>query len=229
VFVELMPLLGERTVMVTVARLNQNSIRVNVIPSRKREDENAALATPLSFSGTPEELDREFGSSLASYVEDNSGFRLLSPRLRAKWKRPWMPPPSHPEDKRHGAADFGRREHDHQWGYAVMLSLAVRKAAEKVHASYKDNRNVLFWAVNAHAGGDTEEMARAFAKKMRLELPLAFTENASAIRLGVKGYPTLVLLDASGRIRFIHSGYDGSERLEFNVAKEISSVLDQRH
>ena len=31
-FVELMPLLGESTVMNTVARLNQNSIRVNVIP-----------------------------------------------------------------------------------------------------------------------------------------------------------------------------------------------------
>ncbi len=48
-------------------------------------------------------------------------------------------------------------------------------------------------------------------------------------RIQVKGYPSLVLLDGSGRIRFIHSGYDGSERLEFNVAKEISSVLDHEH
>ncbi len=62
-FVELMPLLGERTVMITIARLNQNSIRVNIIPLRKKEDENAALTTPLSFSGTPEELDRELASS----------------------------------------------------------------------------------------------------------------------------------------------------------------------
>jgi PRTRC genetic system protein E len=83
VFVELMPLLGERTVMITVARLNQNSVRVNVIPSRKKkEDENAALATPLSFSGTPEELDRELGSSLASYVEDN--LRLQTALVEAK-------------------------------------------------------------------------------------------------------------------------------------------------
>ena len=52
-FLELMPLLGERAVMITVARVNQNSIRVNFIPSRKKEDENPALATPLSFSGTP--------------------------------------------------------------------------------------------------------------------------------------------------------------------------------
>ena len=81
-FVELMPLLGERTVMITVARLNQNSVRVNVIPSRKKEDENAALATPLSFSGTPEELDRELGSSVASYVEDN--LRLQTALVEAK-------------------------------------------------------------------------------------------------------------------------------------------------
>ena len=39
-FVELMPLLGERTVMITVSRLDQNSIRVNFIPSRKKEDES---------------------------------------------------------------------------------------------------------------------------------------------------------------------------------------------
>ncbi len=81
-FVELMPLLGERTVMITVSRVNQNSIRVNFIPSRKKEDENPALATPLSFTGTPEELDRELGNSLASYVEEN--LRLQTTLTEAK-------------------------------------------------------------------------------------------------------------------------------------------------
>jgi PRTRC genetic system protein E len=82
VFVELMPLIGERAVMVTVSRVNQNSIRVNFIPSRKKEDENPALATPLSFTGTPEELDRELGNSLASYVEEN--LRLQTTLTEAK-------------------------------------------------------------------------------------------------------------------------------------------------
>ena len=98
---------------------------------------------------------------------------------------------------------------------------------EKVYASYKDSRAVIFWAVNARAGGDTDEMAEAFAKKMRLGLPLAYTENANAVRLGVDGYPTLVLVDASGRVRFIHHGYDGSERLESNLAHEIAGLLPQ--
>ncbi len=97
---------------------------------------------------------------------------------------------------------------------------------EKVYRSYKDNPAVLFWAVNARAGGDTDGMARAYAKKMQLGIPVAYTENANAIRLGVDGYPTLVILDATGRLRFIHSGYDGSERLESNLAHEIASLLD---
>jgi PRTRC genetic system protein E len=77
-----MRLLGERTVMITVSRINQNSIRVNFIPFRKKEDENAVVATPLSFSGSPEELDRDLGSNLASYVEKN--LRLQSTLTEAK-------------------------------------------------------------------------------------------------------------------------------------------------
>jgi len=84
VFVELMPMLGERTVMITVSRVNQNSIRVNFIPFRKREGENAALATPLSFSGTPEELDRELGSNLDSYVEENLRFQSTLAQAKAE-------------------------------------------------------------------------------------------------------------------------------------------------
>jgi len=98
---------------------------------------------------------------------------------------------------------------------------------EKVYASYKDNRGVLFWAVNAHSGGDTDESARAWATKMRLVLPLAYTENANAARLGIHGYPALVLLDSSGHIRFIHHGYDASEPLELNLVHEITSLVGQ--
>jgi thiol-disulfide isomerase/thioredoxin len=97
---------------------------------------------------------------------------------------------------------------------------------EKVSAFYKDNRGVVFWAVNARAGGDTDDLARAFAKRMRLHLPIAYSENATALSLGVEGYPTLILLDAGGHIRFIHDGYDGSERLESNLFREIANLLN---
>ena len=68
-FTELMPLLAERTVLITVARESDTTIRVNVCPKRTTESENAALSTPLSFVGTPEELDRDFARELAAYVD----------------------------------------------------------------------------------------------------------------------------------------------------------------
>ena len=68
-FTELMPLLAERTVLITVARESDTTIRVNTVPKRSTESENPALSTPLSFVGTPEELDRDFARELASYVD----------------------------------------------------------------------------------------------------------------------------------------------------------------
>jgi len=69
VFVELMPVLAGRTVMITVARVGERTLRVHVIPTKTCDTDNAALTTPLSYTGTPEELDRELGQQLAGYVE----------------------------------------------------------------------------------------------------------------------------------------------------------------
>jgi PRTRC genetic system protein E len=71
VFVELMPLLKQRVVMITVSDLGEGLLRVNVIP-RKLEgiaDENGALTVPLSITGRAEELDRELPGQLASFTE----------------------------------------------------------------------------------------------------------------------------------------------------------------
>jgi PRTRC genetic system protein E len=69
VFVELMPLLAGRTVLITVAKVDDKTIRVNVIPTQAKADENPALTTPLTYTGTPEELDAQLGKHLAGYVQ----------------------------------------------------------------------------------------------------------------------------------------------------------------
>jgi PRTRC genetic system protein E len=68
VFVELMPLLAGRTVLITVAKVDDKTLRVNVIP-RAKADENPALSTPLTYTGSPEELDAELGKHLADYAQ----------------------------------------------------------------------------------------------------------------------------------------------------------------
>jgi PRTRC genetic system protein E len=70
VFVELMPLLKERTLLITVARVDEK-VKVNVIPAKVKEGEDQALTTPLSFTGSAEETDSELGRYLASYVDSH--------------------------------------------------------------------------------------------------------------------------------------------------------------
>lgn len=81
-FQELMPLLKERSVLVSIARESDQTILATVIPKRVGEGENAALATPLSFVGTPEELDQEFPRALNEYVETHQ--RLSTTLAQAK-------------------------------------------------------------------------------------------------------------------------------------------------
>jgi PRTRC genetic system protein E len=69
VFVELMPLLAGRTVLITVAKVDDKTLRVNVIPTQAKADENPALSTPLTYTGPPEELDAELGKHLAGYIQ----------------------------------------------------------------------------------------------------------------------------------------------------------------
>ena len=83
-FIELMPLLAGRTVMITVSRVDDRTLRVNVIPTKKNEDENAALRTPLSYTGTPEELDRELGKQVAAYVESHQQLGSTLAQVKAE-------------------------------------------------------------------------------------------------------------------------------------------------
>ena len=68
-FTELMPLLAGRTVLITVAKVDDKTLRVNVIPTQAKADENPVLTTPLTYTGSPEELDAELGKHLAGYVQ----------------------------------------------------------------------------------------------------------------------------------------------------------------
>ena len=73
VFTELMPLLRQRAVMITISDVGEGLLRVNIIPRKLvvdgSSDENMALTTPLSITGKAEELDRELPGQLTSFTE----------------------------------------------------------------------------------------------------------------------------------------------------------------
>ena len=67
-FKELVPILRSRAVLMTATALDDDQIRVNVVPKKMKDGDHDALTTPLSVTGTAEELDTQLGSTLVGFV-----------------------------------------------------------------------------------------------------------------------------------------------------------------
>jgi PRTRC genetic system protein E len=81
-FKELVPLLRHRSVLFTVAHIDEDQLRVNIIPKKTSDSENNALTTPMSFTGTAEELDAQLPDAIVSFV--GSHLELKNTLVRAK-------------------------------------------------------------------------------------------------------------------------------------------------
>lgn len=70
-FKELAPLVRNRAVLLTVSHLEDDQFRVNVIPKKVADGDNDALTTPVSVTGTVEDLDRELPQTLLHFVSSH--------------------------------------------------------------------------------------------------------------------------------------------------------------
>jgi len=68
--------------VLTVTALQEDQIRVNVIPKKLKEGENSALTTPTSFTGTASELDEQLADAIVSFVA--SHLELKNTLVRAR-------------------------------------------------------------------------------------------------------------------------------------------------
>ena len=82
-FVELVPLLKDRTVLITVASIDRK-LKVNSIPTKVKDGEEEALTTPLTFTGSAEELDAELGNLLTGYVHSHLELRNTLAEAKAE-------------------------------------------------------------------------------------------------------------------------------------------------
>jgi PRTRC genetic system protein E len=67
-FKELAPVLRDRAGLLTVTLVDADQIRVNIVPKKLKDGDNDALTTPLSVTGTAEDLDAELSTTIVSFV-----------------------------------------------------------------------------------------------------------------------------------------------------------------
>lgn len=83
-FKELAALLRHRAVLFTVTHVEEDHFRVNVIPKKITDGENDALTTPVSLTGTVEDLDRELPQTLLHFVSSHLGLKNTLDRAKAE-------------------------------------------------------------------------------------------------------------------------------------------------
>ena len=83
-FKELAPYLRQRAVLLTVTHFEDDQIRVNVIPQKLKDGENAALTTPLTVTGTADELDLDLPATLVNFVSAHLQLRNTLDRAKAE-------------------------------------------------------------------------------------------------------------------------------------------------
>jgi PRTRC genetic system protein E len=82
-FKELAPYLRQRAVLLTVTHLEGEQIRVNIVPQKLKDGENAALTTPLTITGTAEELDRDLPATVVNFVSAHLELKNTLDRAKA--------------------------------------------------------------------------------------------------------------------------------------------------
>jgi PRTRC genetic system protein E len=70
-FKELAPLVRHRAVLFTITHVEDDQFRVNVIPKKITDGENDALTTPVSVTGTADDLDKELSETLLHFVSSH--------------------------------------------------------------------------------------------------------------------------------------------------------------
>jgi thiol-disulfide isomerase/thioredoxin len=83
---------------------------------------------------------------------------------------------------------------------------------ERLRADLQTKRDIEFVLVGTNRGGDTPERVQAFAQRRHISLPVAFDpEQRAQHAFGLNGFPSLVVIDRTGRVRLTHQGYNTSE------------------
>ena len=95
---------------------------------------------------------------------------------------------------------------------------------ERVRADLQTSRDIEFVLVATNSGGDTPERVRAFAQRRQISLPVAFDPGRKTMHaFGLNGFPNLVVIDRTGRVRLTHTGYNSSER---SFRRDLTQLLE---
>ena len=92
---------------------------------------------------------------------------------------------------------------------------------ENYYRQQKEN-NFVILAINA---GDTLEQAQGFVRSNNLSFPVLLDPDVEILQaLGITGFPTSILIDPDGIVKYIHIGMFRPDDLDINISPFLKGI-----
>jgi len=102
------------------------------------------------------------------------------------------------------------------------------KELDKIQMTFKDDKDVVFYVINADYGNDSPEKFKAFIDKHNYKFNYAYDYDSKIfklLKLQKLGIPVTLIIDKEQNIRIQHVGYNPAEtNFSENMIKTINSL-----
>lgn len=114
------------------------------------------------------------------------------------------------------------------WGTWCASCVEEMPVLNEVAASYSMNPNVQVLLVNPELNGDEPGRIKAFLRKRGISIPVALDPAQSCFKLHTDLFPTTVVLDRLGRMRYERTGYAGAYNTRRELHREVDELLAEQ-
>jgi len=114
------------------------------------------------------------------------------------------------------------------WGTWCPPCVQEMPVLKEVAAGYSGNSMVQFMLVNPEMYGDEPGKIRAFLQKQSVAIPVALDPSQSCFKLGAMQFPTTLVIDRHGHVRYERSGFSSAHRMRAELRGEVDDLLKER-
>jgi thiol-disulfide isomerase/thioredoxin len=111
------------------------------------------------------------------------------------------------------------------WGTWCPGCVEEMPVLKEVAAGYDGDSRVQFLLVNPEMDGDGPGKIRAFVAKRGIAIPVALDPSQTCFKLGSMLFPTTLVIDRRGHMRYERSGYTDANSTRKELRGEVDELL----
>lgn len=113
------------------------------------------------------------------------------------------------------------------WGTWCPPCVEEMPVLNELATRYSSNPTVQILLVNPEMYGDAPGKIRTFLRKRDIAIPAALDPSHTCFEIGPMQFPTTLVIDRRGHIRYERTGYSGADSMRRELREEVDELLSQ--